>query len=797
MSLVEKYRKVLEIIKSGADLKDDTYLSQFLESTESVIEGKEDVARLGVLGFIKSELGDSQLGSYNEDQSATLDTEIQSRKNFIVDLSTSVIKSVPELACGLIKVIGICDVSKNENICLIPMLQFFSQVFQGKEDILDITNYLCQENQFWEKFLEAIILKDKNKYVTKATVGCVAHYVKFLLEASEINSKPKGCEIRVLLESNLRSLLSSSMVASTSNNHHTCDIFEILNKVIELLDLKSLNDFLIPLIKENIDFSEILNGDKNLTATALKCYILSMKTPPDLNKLKEHLESIFMETKYSLKIKKIVIVNIIQFPELSEVLEFVIDQFIKNSSDPMLSLCRYFFSFHTVKPMLSRCKDVRVAQKVFSLISKYLEQYSENLSDQTCSNTFIRNVCQFSSKFLHLHDLKRFELSPVMNATLNISKQKYEANDFVRSGAIDVLSAILRGVDHVDSLGDLVKTLCGFVCDLGTLNMVRDSALSCIASLLFNKPLAHSLSEEDIGVVTRVLLRTMSGKDQLLKSGAVVVETALIENLSNQVEFSQVSKFFPSKDVDPLCFCDIYNDEERKELMKLASKIHEKMENPDLLELVKSFVLTALDVDTNWDVKVHSVMFWKAVYRKACDKYPGLGNIEELLRYLEKHSFFTGIILGYQDYEESVKSTYFQFMINLDFGDQNKIVGKINCTKRKVDDVSLMEPPVKKMGSVYHHSDEDDGNRYEEIEDILEENDKSLVKCLADRSTCKESKLTERRKVNICYTYEDLLKVQLDNPDSELSKEAMLESVLDEIIQSSSDENLIDLVDCY
>ena len=70
------------------------------------------------------------------------------------------------------------------------------------------------------------------------------------------------------------------------------------------------------------------------------------------------------------------------------------------------------------------------------------------------------------------------------------------------------------------------------------------------------------------------------------------------------------------------------------------------------------------------------------------------------------------------------------------------------------------------------------------------------MKCLTGRPNSKTHK-SLKQKTLPSYSLENLLQLELVDPESEISSEAVLESVLDEIIQSCSDENLIDLVDCY
>jgi len=791
MNLVEKYQKVLEIIKSGTSLKDDTYVSQFLEATGSILNGVEDVEKFGILNLVKNELAESSNGCCFGGGMVTKDVEDQNILwNFVIDLSTIVIKSVPELSCDLLKLVGVCEIKNHASTNYIPVLQFYSQVFQCTSHVLEIARYICKDNKFWEKFLHPVNIAEKNKYVTKATVDCIAAYVKFSLEASKLNQKPKGCEISVLLESNLKAMVSVGLEKTGSG------IFEVLNKVMEILDLKSLDEFLLPLIKESIDFKKILKIDKYLdSSTVLRCYITTYLKDPDFNTIKAHLQSIFINPTQSLQSKKMVIVNVARFSELSELFLFVLEQFLETQT--LFKLCQYFFSFHTVKSMMSRCENAHIAQKVFSLIAKYFKLYSDDIYDSSYSNNFIRNLCLFSSNFFSYHDLNLFEVDLVINPIMNITKQKYEVDDFVKSDALGLLSVLLQKIGQVENLDEVVKTLCGFACDQGALNVVRDSALLCLSKLLSNKSLSLSLSESEIELISCVILKASSGRDELVKGAAVMTQTAMLMHLADQVPCSQINKFFPSKEVDALKICDKYNEEERIEMMKLASQVHEKMNDPGTLDVVRSFVLTSLDVDTNWDVKVHSVQFWKAVYRKACAKHHG--EPDQLIKHLEKHSFFTGVVLGYQDYEDSVKSCYYKFIKDLDFVNMNVGSEMINYTlKRKVEETSLAEPNVKKK-LIKTNNWDDDTNRDDEIEDILDENDTSLVNCLTERSAIKENLKPIKRKEFPSNSVQDFIKFQLDliNPKTELNKETVLESVLDEIIQSSSEESQLDLVDCY
>jgi len=792
MNLLEKHQKVLEIIKSGSSLKDDTYLSQFLETTGSILHSIEDVDKFGLLDLIYKELADSSSGCCVGGVMALKDPEEQNILwNFIIDLSTTVIKSVPELTFKLLGVVGICDVTNHVNSNYIPILQFYSQVFKSKYNILEIASFLCKENHFWNKFLNNVNLVEANNYVTKSTIECFADYVKFFLNASQLNQRPKGCEIKVQLESNLNILVSEGIKADTS-----IDIFGVLNKIVESLDQEKLERFLFPLIKDNIDFDKLLLSEKYAgSSTILNCYIKTYLKGPSFQNIISYLKSIFTNPKHSIDTKKKVIVIVSKFPELSQVLKLILDQFIENNTEA--ELCQYFFNFHTVKSMMDRCKEAEIAQKVFSLIVKHLDQYSKDIYDEHYSDNFIKNVCLFGSSFFKVKDVNLFDVVSVINPILNISKQKLGVDDFVRSEALGLLNVIIRKIGDLESFDNLVRTLGVFACDTGSLYVVRDSALICISSLLLNRNLALRLSDTEIELISCVILKASSGKDQLVKGSAVKAQTSMLEHLADKVSLNQLRKFFPSEDVNPLDICDIYSDEERIEMMNLASKVHEKLEDPDILKLVKYFVLTSLEVDTNWDVKVHSVQFWKSVYRKAsvtsnCKPF-------QILKHLEEHSFFTGLVLGCQDYEDSVVSSYFKFTNDVNLLPLKEAIGEGNHSlKRKVEEVSNVEPRVKKK-VIDNNCDDEDAERAEEIEDLLDETDTSLVNMLTERVKFQEKFALKERKLFPSISISEFLDFhsELLNPEIVISQETKLESVLDDIIQSSSDESQIDLVDCY
>ena len=56
---------------------------------------------------------------------------------------------------------------------------------------------------------------DCDQYTARARTQCCVQYIQFCLAASELNRSPKGCEIKLQLESNLSAWLAEQVQPST------------------------------------------------------------------------------------------------------------------------------------------------------------------------------------------------------------------------------------------------------------------------------------------------------------------------------------------------------------------------------------------------------------------------------------------------------------------------------------------------------------------------------------------------------------------------------------------------------
>ena len=160
MSLKETYLSVLDVLRREDSLQDDTYLAQFLDSTARVINTRQDLAEYGLEEFLRQNLQQIREECFSADLNV----------NFVLQLSRTVIKSVPEMSQELLRGLPQPDVIDSlPQETLLPLLQLYCQVFSSRTDVLPIVCHLSQDNLFWERVLHPVLLRSGtyNNYLNK------------------------------------------------------------------------------------------------------------------------------------------------------------------------------------------------------------------------------------------------------------------------------------------------------------------------------------------------------------------------------------------------------------------------------------------------------------------------------------------------------------------------------------------------------------------------------------------------------------------------------------------------------
>ena len=97
----EKLQKVLNILSSEAELRDDTYVLKFLDALGDSIKDESDLEQLGLLNFCREAVKADREAVKADNE----ETENRCNK-FIIDLIRVIIKSVPRSVVSLLDMIS-------------------------------------------------------------------------------------------------------------------------------------------------------------------------------------------------------------------------------------------------------------------------------------------------------------------------------------------------------------------------------------------------------------------------------------------------------------------------------------------------------------------------------------------------------------------------------------------------------------------------------------------------------------------------------------------------------------------
>lgn len=238
-------------------------------------------------------------------------------------------------------------------------------------------------------------------------------------------------------------------------------------------------------------------------------------------------------------------------------------------------------------------------------------------------------------------------------------------------------------------------------------------------------------------------------------------------------------------DLDVENFFEHYDESERRELVRMSTEIYRKLsglteENiEDFKKILEQFIILILAKDQDWESKRLAVDFWRLCYKNANNS----------------GAWRTGLVLGCEDYEASVRLVFRQLVTDLGLADQQPSaqVGH----KRRINNESGI--PAKLAKCVLEKSLDEETKRVKFIDNLLEEPYQEQLEHVLKRRE-------ETRSVFQSWVYPQAVSAadfslwleEVFRPKEEcLSPQSKLQAVLEDILYSSSDSNMIELVDCY
>jgi len=379
------------------------------------------------------------------------------------------------------------------------------------------------------------------------------------------------------------------------------------------------------------------------------------------------------------------------------------------------------------------------------------------------------------------------ELSEIL---LEISSQTMTVDAYIRNECLVLLRVLLENQKDKMSvdLPKIVNKLCFLTLDRRSLDNVRDSALECLSKIVANTNINVDILESE--KVLFVIKKILEKNEKLLKHTAVLTFGHLLSRNQSKLQYLGIlSQIYPSEDVSGLDFCDLYTDDERKAMVSLATNNWKYLQDSSSQRLVVNFHLKTLEHDTFWEVKNMSALFWNSVF----DQVRDLHDENEIVKYLEDHKFFTAVILGLSDYEIVVRTEFFKLLKKIESS------GKLNF-----DNVGKIEEQEMEVNVIHKRKktdfEENEDIDEEEINDILEVNDKTLIHIWSDRKHVESIKTVlphQIRNISFQKFKQEICDIQDPGEDSRTDPETVLQSIIEDILQSSSEDCQLDLIDCY
>jgi len=211
----------------------------------------------------------------------------------------------------------------------------------------------------------------------------------------------------------------------------------------------------------------------------------------------------------------------------------------------------------------------------------------------------------------------------------------------------------------------------------------------------------------------------------------------------------------------------------------MAERLGEGEKEQGLLQLLDSWQLLILAKDQDWETKLFSVDYWRAASKRTCSRA----------------AWRTALVMGCGDYEGSVRSAFRPLL-----GKHTQVKKDAKHKGGKRTNESDCEVAAK-IGRSEEITDQNDRDEY--IEDILDEADNNLVKDVLKRSGNSKKATTNCDWKNMVPLISEeefsVWHLEGQGTESETSPSAQekLLAVLEDIIHSKGETNMIDMVDCY
>ena len=687
---------------------------------------------------------------------------------FLLRLSSLLLPSLPSLASILLPSLHIPDLrewreEEEEDPSLCPLLLLLSSLFLQEGQETSLHHHLSSS---WTLLLLPLAKHSLqcHLYTRRASLQATTGYIHLCLRLTR--DQTRECRVREELARDLEGLLQWGR-----EKGRLAEVAQLLCETLEGLKQSPDRDtFLFPLVLKCLDFSSLLDPRQWLRPppnSLLSLYLLTQDgsaAPP-----------LFTAVFHSPACPPSLLKHCVRLAaERPLILPSLLPSIMKHSA--LLHLLLSLPSLPSL-PLLH------------SHLSSLLTSFS---LDPTEDSREVRAASVFLTRQLSSGLLNPGELLPLLPTLLDTASLHLSVGESLRSCIVDLLAALFSSLPSPSSLN--LPDLCSKLCSLATNPShwpVQDSALSCLSSLLSNPSLSPLLAPSLTLILSSLQLCLSPHHYPYIRSSSLATLSSLLSSpASSSLSPTQCLSTLPCSSpssppqlhLDPDTFFESWDESSRRQLVKTVTALYTRLlgqqEAGSVLRLLEQFVLLLLWRDQDWEVKLLTADFWVLSV-----KHDGRRDV-----------WMTALVLGGSDYESSVRARFCGLVEELGVRRLAELAGAGGGGGREESSVPAKLRKIEKREDVAEAAE-----REEYIEDILEEPYEDLLENVIKRKrvsagspgsswTCSLPEVGCRELV--AWLGEAREDRQVEPVDKLLT-------VLEDILHSTQEGNLIDLVDCY
>jgi len=817
--LVEAYGKVLEQLGRGMPMKDDTYLAHLVDATVAIVNSVDHLHQLQILPLLEA-----VLTSPNKHPS----------HHFLLRLATSVLGKLPGLAGKLTFNLNlpslVSDLSGEEDEALCPTLNLVGALIKSGEDLEGV----------WDQLLLPLAEKYDSflMYTKRAITDLFASYLVTTLNKGMKRMTPKGSEIVARLETEVDQFLK---LAVSVGGTRFDQIIELLSNVMNKLtangdsDSEMFRNFFCPLVTSNLPLDPLLCPESwprtpspSLTRLLLTCHpteeimlylpllLNSTFTQPDLKKL-----SLLLAAHRP--------------PLLAKVLPDIVPPNMEDMvSDSPPEMFMYILALHKVDTAVEQVAGCSGAvQLLLDLLKRIPDEPPCFKGNHATAFT------SFIGKMVSMKFLSDEQMTQMIDPLLQSASLRLSLDESFRVSLLGLLSSVFASSTCLSSSISPLPSLCTLALD-SSYWPVQDSALSCMSTLLSNSSLSPICAKSIHPLKSSLATLLTASTSRYVRSSALRTLSCLVRDPSSlltSLEALGMLPFFSLEEYDSISlninsdtFFEEYDEIYRRELIFLVADVYKqllKTSPKSNLEAVRKkmemLALFMLEKEQDWEVKMNSVDFWRTSFSVSP----------------RSSAWMTGLKIGYGDYESSVKGEFKKLIQEVGGCEELKARCRIlvefpgyTSDMRKREREECEEKPSKvirvdktgsrEVGFAQNNEesvDDEAEERVEAIESIMVRSHKLMLKDIVRQECDRQERGLQRQpaeeiKILNNNWMKDLTIVHPDDflgwlkqykelnfEDGESKSEeegvTLLMGVLEDILHSTQEASMNDLIDCY